>query len=340
MKDRLGIHYDPIKDPRLFLENIARRRVARRREKEKRRKQKEKEKDREKAFRERVKKTIKEVGVELESTEEVEDSEEFIVLNNENKNINKLSKKKREKKEILIEKAEEQSEKDCTVVRRADNNNNNVSVVNNNNNNNNKSTNPIPLSNPKPKSLKSQLLTLTTTLGLVKKAKGLEEDIQLSDYSKQYFSFSGEVFKCSGYFSRDKIFEEVKPNLWWIILVGLFLAVIFTIVLNSYWPILLSIYKSLKDLLSKKEETTKKMTLTIAEAESVKDSPNDNSNKQLTKNNTQQLSQYKQKESWSIKDKFIVGWIIICFICTLIISIVIYILIITYIINSKDHNLL
>jgi hypothetical protein len=44
----------------------------------------------------------------------------------------------------------------------------------------------------------------------------LEEAIQLSDDSKQYFSFSGEVFKCNGYFSKDKIFEEVKPNLWWI----------------------------------------------------------------------------------------------------------------------------
>jgi hypothetical protein len=44
----------------------------------------------------------------------------------------------------------------------------------------------------------------------------------------------------------------------------------------------------------------------------------------------------KQKESWSVKDKFIVGWIIICFISTLIISVVIAILIIIYIINSKD----
>jgi hypothetical protein len=126
-------------------------------------------------------------------------------------------------------------------------------TINNNNNN------PIPLSNPKPKSFTSQLLTLTTSLDLVKKAKGLEEAIQLSDDTKQYFSFSGEMFKCNGYFSRDKIFEEIKPNLWWIILVGLILAILFTVILNSFWPILISIYKGLKDLLSKKEETTKKM---------------------------------------------------------------------------------
>jgi hypothetical protein len=52
MKDRLGSHYDPIKDPRLFPENIIRRKMARWREKEQQRKQKEKDKMREKAFRE------------------------------------------------------------------------------------------------------------------------------------------------------------------------------------------------------------------------------------------------------------------------------------------------
>jgi hypothetical protein len=103
-------------------------------------------------------------------------------------------------------------------------------------NNNNLSTNSIPAPNPKSKSLTSQLLTLTTSLNLIKKAKSLEEAIQLSDYSKQYFSFNEEVFKYNGYFSKDKIFEEVKPNLWWIILI---LAIIFTIILNSYWPILI-----------------------------------------------------------------------------------------------------
>jgi hypothetical protein len=108
-----------------------------------------------------------------------------------------------------------------------------VNINNDNNNNNNPSTNYIPLSNPKPKSLTSQLLTLSTTFGLVKKAKDLEEAVQLSNDTKQYFSFS-EVFKCNGYFSKDKIFEDVKTNLWWIILVGLILAVIFIVVFNSY----------------------------------------------------------------------------------------------------------
>jgi hypothetical protein len=119
--------------------------------------------------------------------------------------------------------------------------------------------------------LTPQLLTLTTSLNLIRKAKGLEEATRLSDESKQYFSFSGEVFKCNGYFSKDKIFEEIQPKFWWIIVVGLILAVVFTIVLSSYWPILISIYRSLKDLLSKKEETAKKIILMEVRAESAKD---------------------------------------------------------------------
>jgi hypothetical protein len=100
MKDRLGSHCYPIKDPRLFPENIARRKMARWKEKEKRRKQKEKDKVREKAFRERVRKTMEEVGVELESTEEVEDSEEFVILDNESKDLNKISKRQKKLKKL------------------------------------------------------------------------------------------------------------------------------------------------------------------------------------------------------------------------------------------------
>jgi hypothetical protein len=108
------------------------------------------------------------------------------------------------------------------VVGKADNKDN---KNNNNNNNNNKSTIPVLSYTLKLKSLTSQLLTLSTSLGLIKKSNILEEVIQLSDDTKQYLSFNGEVFKSNGYFSRDKIFEEVKPNLWWIRLVTLILGV-------------------------------------------------------------------------------------------------------------------
>jgi hypothetical protein len=66
-------------------------------------------------------------------------------------------------------------------------------------------------------------------------------------------------------------------------------------------------------LLIAKEDTAKKMILMVAE--SAKDDPNDNSDKQLAQNIIQQLSYLKPKEILFIKKKFIVGWIIICFIC-------------------------
>jgi hypothetical protein len=184
---------------------------------------------------------MEEVGVELESTEEIEDleSEEFVIIDNESKDLDKVSKKQKNIKKKLVEKAEEQSEKDVMLIGKVNNNNDNSNNNNSNNNNNNHNSNnnnndPPPI--PKAKSLTSQLLTLTISLNLLKKVKGLEEAIQLLDESKQYFSSSREVFKCNGYFNKDKIFEGVKPNLWWIILVGLILAVIFTTILNSYWP--------------------------------------------------------------------------------------------------------
>jgi DNA-binding protein Fis len=71
--------------------------MARWREKDRRRKQKEKDKIREKAFKERVKRSMEEVGIELESTE-VEDSEEFVILDNENKDLHKISEKQKEMK--------------------------------------------------------------------------------------------------------------------------------------------------------------------------------------------------------------------------------------------------
>jgi hypothetical protein len=98
MENRLGGHYHPIRDPRLFPENIARRKMARWREKDRRRKQKEKDKIREKAFKKRVKRSMGEVGIEFESTEEVEDSEEFVILDNENKDLHKISEEQKEMK--------------------------------------------------------------------------------------------------------------------------------------------------------------------------------------------------------------------------------------------------
>jgi hypothetical protein len=51
-----------------------------------------------------MKRSMEEVDIELESTEDVEDSEEFVILDNENKDLHKISEEQKEMKKILIEK--------------------------------------------------------------------------------------------------------------------------------------------------------------------------------------------------------------------------------------------
>jgi hypothetical protein len=88
----------------------------------------------------------------------------------------------------------------------------------------------------KTKSLALKLFVLSTALGMINKAKTLEEALELTDGEKQYFSFEGKVMKCDGYFSLDKI----EPEIWWFLLLGLLLTLTFTVILSSYWPILFS----------------------------------------------------------------------------------------------------
>jgi hypothetical protein len=87
-----------------------------------------------------------------------------------------------------------------------------------------------------------KLLSLSGALKMINKVKTLEEALELTDEERQYFSFEEKVMKCNGYFSRNQIFDETEPDLWWFLLLAL-LTLIFTVILNSYWPILFSIYK-------------------------------------------------------------------------------------------------
>jgi hypothetical protein len=67
----------------------------------------------------------------------------------------------------------------------------------------------------------------------------LQEATISHDGSQKIYSFAGEAFKCDDFYSKNQIYKNIPKNLWWIIIVGLILAMVFTVVLNSYWPILL-----------------------------------------------------------------------------------------------------
>jgi hypothetical protein len=92
---------------------------------------------------------------------------------------------------------------------------------------------------------------------MVSTDKALVEAERFLDGDKQVFSFQGNVLKCDGFFSHEQLYKDVAKNLTWIVIVGLILAVVFTIVLNSYWPILISMYNALKKLVRQGKEGSK-----------------------------------------------------------------------------------
>jgi hypothetical protein len=63
------------------------------------------------------------------------------------------------------------------------------------------------------------------------------------------YLFTREAFKCDCFYSKNQIYKDIPKNLWRIIIIDLILVVVFTIILNSYWPILLSIFDTLKKFL-------------------------------------------------------------------------------------------
>jgi hypothetical protein len=77
-----------------------------------------------------------------------------------------------------------------------------------------------------------------------------------TDTNKTVVSFASEVFRCpDGSYSSSQSFREVQSISDWFILLFILAAIVFTIVINSYWPILLSMFRSLKNVLIKLDQT-------------------------------------------------------------------------------------
>jgi hypothetical protein len=76
--------------------------------------------------------------------------------------------------------------------------------------------------------------------------------------------------KCIGYFSREQIFDKIEPDWWLFLLLGLILTLIFTVIINSYWPILFSIYKHIKLILNKERSASREMILMVSNTENNK----------------------------------------------------------------------
>jgi hypothetical protein len=85
------------------------------------------------------------------------------------------------------------------------------------------------------------------TLGFGAK-KFLTELKVFFDGEQEIHSFTGDIFKCNAFYNQTHIYQDQDYKTGWFIIFGILLAVVFTLVLNSYWPILLSMYNTPKKL--------------------------------------------------------------------------------------------
>jgi hypothetical protein len=64
------------------------------------------------------------------------------------------------------------------------------------------------------------------------------------------------VFRCpDGSYSSSQSFREIQSISGWFIILFVLAAIVFTVVINSYWPIVLSMFRSLKNVLIKQDQT-------------------------------------------------------------------------------------
>jgi hypothetical protein len=123
---------------------------------------------------------------------------------------------------------------------------------------------------------------------------------------------------------------------WWFLLLGLILTLIFTVIINNYWPILFSIYKQIKIILRKERSASREMILMVANTEN--NTQIDNRDKNFLNQINADMEKLQNKNIWSWKDKLLAVWILICIIGSLIISLVASTLIFTFFINSRELN--
>jgi hypothetical protein len=98
--------------------------------------------------------------------------------------------------------------------------------------------------------------------------------------------------------------------------------------MNSYWPLLFNIYKQLKKLVkTKNTQNIESITLIQSQVDSVKQDPS------LADNLAQRITylQQEQQNKWTCQDKLMFFWILICFLATLLASLVISSVIVTFI---------
>jgi hypothetical protein len=122
-----------------------------------------------------------------------------------------------------------------------------------------KITTKVPLSVPSMSSVIKVVPLVSSAIKIL--STGITEGLQeahmfsVTDTNRTVVSFASEVFRCpDGSYSSSQSFGEVQSISEWFILLFILAVIVFTITINSYWPILLSIFRSIKNVLSKQKQ--------------------------------------------------------------------------------------
>jgi hypothetical protein len=78
----------------------------------------------------------------------------------------------------------------------------------------------------------------------------LIEGDQFFDINKTVVTYVLDVFKCPDGYISSQIYKEVVKIPGWSIPIAILSALVFTIIINSFWPMLISMFHSLKRILS------------------------------------------------------------------------------------------
>jgi hypothetical protein len=77
----------------------------------------------------------------------------------------------------------------------------------------------------------------------------LVEGDKFSDVNNTVITYVLDVFKCPDGYMSSKIYKEVTKIPCWSIPIAILSALVFTIIINSYWPMLISMFRSLNRIL-------------------------------------------------------------------------------------------
>jgi hypothetical protein len=91
---------------------------------------------------------------------------------------------------------------------------------------------------------------LVAFMAISKAYSEIIEGDHFEDVNKTVVTYVPDVFKCPDGYMSSQIYKEVVKVPSWAVPLAILSALIFTIIINSYWPMLISMFHSLKRILA------------------------------------------------------------------------------------------